>query len=284
MPHGQGHETTLAQVAADELGVAFEQITVIYGDTRFAPFSFLGTGGSRAGTMASGAVLYAARAVKNQIVTAASAMLEANPADIVIDNGMVTVQGVPGKMLPLMQIAMMAYMAPAMLPPGVGPGLEGTFDFDGGEGGWSQATHCCWVEVDAQTGKVRLDRYLVVEDCGKVINPSIVAGQIRGGVAQGIGGVLMEHMAYDDDGRFLADTLQTYLLPTSTDIPTIEIEHLETPSIGPVNPRGVGEAGAIAAPATVGNAIADALVPFGAKLSVQPLTPTRILEEIGAAG
>lgn len=280
-PHGQSHETTLAQVAAQELGVPFESVRVFHGDTQITPFSLIGTGGSRAATMASGAVLFATRAVKEQVLQIAGHLLEISPADLEITNGIVAVKGMPERAIPLAQIAMMAYLAPAHLPPGVGPGLEARYDYDGGEGGWSQATHCCWIEVDPQTGVVQIERYLVVEDCGTLINPAVVEGQIRGGIAQGIGGVLYEHAYYDDNGQFLATTFMDYLLPTAMEIPPIEIEHLETPPISPVNFRGVGEGGAILAPPALSNAIEDALSPFGVKITVWPLTPTRILELIG---
>jgi len=276
MPHGQSHETTLAQVAADEMGVPFDHIRVVFGDTRHTPFSMMGTGGSRAATMASGAVLYGTRTIKERVLRLASGMLEASPEDLTIDNAMISVTGVPQKTIPLAAVAGAAYFGSA------GVELEVNHDFDGDEGGWSQATHCCWVEVDPDTGQVTIDRYLVVEDCGTMINPAIVEGQVRGGVAQGIGGVLYEHAAYDEDGQFLAGTFMDYLLPTTTEVPHIEIHHLETPPISPVNFRGVGEGGAIAAPAALTNAIEDALAPLGVKIREQYLPPSRILELTGA--
>ena len=277
-PHGQSHETTLAQVVASELGVPFESVKVLHGDTQFAPFSLIGTGGSRAATFASGAALFAAREVKQQVLQIAAAMLEASPDDLELASGTISVRGVPQKAIPLAQIAMLVYLAPGHLPPGAPAELVGTYAYDGGEGGYSQATHCCWVEVDPQTGKVDITRYLVVEDCGTMINPAVVEGQVRGGTAQGIGGVLYEHAIYDENGQFLTATFMDYLVPTAMEIPPIEIEHLETPPISPVNFRGVGEGGAICAPPAITNAISDAL---GVKITQQPLTPTRILELIG---
>ena len=278
VPHGQSHETTLAQIVASELGVPFEHVKVVHGDTQMGPFTLFGTGGSRAATMASGAALFATREVKKQVLQIASAMLEASPDDMEIVNSVVSVRGVPQKAIPLAQIATLVYLAPAHLPPGAPTELMGTFAYDGGEGGWSQATHCCWVEIDPQTGKVDITRYLVVEDCGTMINPAVVEGQVRGGVAQGIGGVLYEHAIYDEDGQFLTATFMDYLVPTAAEIPPIEIDHLETPPISPVNFRGVGEGGAICAPPAIINAISDAL---GVKITEQPLTPTRILELMG---
>lgn len=279
VPHGQSHETTLAQIVATELGVPFEHVKVVHGDTQTGPFTLFGTGGSRAATMASGAALFASREVKKQVLQIAGAMLEASPDDLELANSMISVRGVPQKAIPLAQIAMLVYIAPGHLPPGSPSELVGTFAYDGGEGGWAQATHCCWVEIDPQTGKVDITRYLVVEDCGTMINPAVVEGQVRGGTAQGIGGVLYEHAIYDENGQFLTSTFMDYLVPTAMEIPPIEIEHLETPPISPVNFRGVGEGGAICAPPALINAISDAL---GVKITQQPLTPTRILELMGA--
>jgi len=279
VPHGQSHETTLAQIVATELGVPFEHIKVVHGDTQMGPFTLSGTGGSRAATMASGAALFASREVKKQVLQIAGAMLEASPDDLELANSMISVRGVPQKAIPLAQIAMLVYLAPGHLPPGSPFELVGTFAYDGGEGGWAQATHCCWVEIDPQTGKVDITRYLVVEDCGTMINPAVVEGQVRGGTAQGIGGVLYEHAIYDENAQFLTSTFMDYLVPTAMEIPPIEIEHLETPPISPVNFRGVGEGGAICAPPAIINAISDAL---GVKITQQPLPPTRILELMGA--
>jgi carbon-monoxide dehydrogenase large subunit len=264
------------------MGVPFEHVKVVYGDTRYTPFSLIGTGGSRAATMASGAALYGVRKVKETVLKLAAGMLEASPEDLEIDNAIISVKGAPQRALPLGQIAMMCYLAPQHLPAGIEPIVEVDNDFDGDEGGWSQATHAVWVEVDPGTGQVKIDRYLVVEDCGSMINPAIVEGQVRGGVAQGIGGVLYEHAAYSEDGQFLAGTFMDYLLPTTTEVPTIEIDHLETPPISPVNFRGVGEGGAICAPAALTNAIEDALAPLGVKIIEQYLPPSRILELIGS--
>jgi carbon-monoxide dehydrogenase large subunit len=283
-PHGQGHETTLAQVAAEEMGVPIEQVRVVYGDTQQTPFSLLGTGASRAATWASGAVKLTTGKVKEQMLAVASAMLEVSPEDLDIVDGEVTPKGVPQKAIPLAQVAMKAVMDPASLPPEVDQPLEADEVFTGDRAtgsGWSGGTHVCTVEVDLSTGRVSILRYLVVEDCGTVINPAIVEGQVRGGVAQGIGEVLYEHAAYDSDGNFLASTFMDYLLPTSSEIPPIEIDHLETDLGGEFGFRGVGEGGAIVAPATLTNAIDDALQPFGARVCEQYLPPARVLELAG---
>lgn len=283
-PHGQSHETTLAQLAADELGVPIENVRVVHGDTRVIPFSLIGTGGSRAATWASGAVLVSTRKLKEKVLAIAATMMEIGPEDLEIDEGMITPKGVPEKAIPLAQVATMVALAPGMLPPGVDRVLEvhETFVGEGITGsGWSGGTHACIVEVDIETGAVKILRWVVVEDCGRLINPAIVEGQIRGGIAQGIGEVLYEHAAYDADGNFLAGTFMDYLLPTATEIPVIEIEHLETDPEGEFGFRGVGEGGAVVAPATLTNAVADALLPFGDRLRVQYLPPARVLELAG---
>jgi aerobic carbon-monoxide dehydrogenase large subunit len=283
-PHGQGHETTLAQIAADEMGVPFDHVRVLHGDTRITPFSLLGTGGSRAATWASGAVLYTTRALKDKVLAIASELLEISPEDLEINDAVISPRGMPGRSLPLAQIAQQVYLAPNTLPAGVDRSLEASEDYIGAGitgSGWSGGTHLSLVEVDMTTGAVKILRYIAVEDCGRVINPAIVEGQIRGGVAQGISEVLLEHSAYDDDGQCLAGSFMDYLLPTASDIPTIEIDHLETGQGGDVDFRGVGEAGAVVAPAVMTNAIADALSPFGVRVTEQYLPPSRILELAG---
>jgi carbon-monoxide dehydrogenase large subunit len=275
-PHGQGHETTLAQVVADELGAPLDRVRVVHSDTRLTPFLVVGTGGSRAATMASGAVLGAAREVRGQVLAIAAEALEASSEDLEITDGRVYVRGSPASALTLSDVATRAYLMPSTLPPGMAPGLAASHDFripDGG--GWAQATHCCTVEVDPATGHVAILRYVVVEDCGTMINPAIVEGQIRGGVAQGIGGVLYERSAYGADGQFLASTLLDYLLPAATEVPDIEIHHLESAPTHEVNFRGVGEGGAIGAPAALTNAIADAI---GVPVTECHLPPSRVLE------
>lgn len=283
-PHGQGHETTLAQVAADEMGVPLEHVRVVHGDTRQTPFNLIGTGGSRAATWASGAVIVTTRRLKDNVLAIAALMLESSPDDLDIVDGVVRPKGVPDKGIPLAQVAKLAMMAPGMLPPGTDASLTAQERFDGAgitSSGWSGGAHVCTVEVDAATGQVHLLRYLVVEDCGRVINPDIVDGQICGGVAQGIGQVLYENATYDADGNFLAATFMDYLLPTATEIPDIEIEHFSSKGLGDFDFHGVGEGGALAAPATVTNAVADALLPFGARVVDQYLPPGRVLELAG---
>jgi carbon-monoxide dehydrogenase large subunit len=279
MPHGQGHETTLAQVAADELGVAVEQVRVRFGDTAVTPFGLAGTGGSRSAAMAGGAVTMGARALRDRIRDLGADLLEAAPEDVVITDGSVHVVGAPAVSVSLAEVATHARRSPGIRFPG--EAVREVADWDGGEGGWAQATHVCWVEVDLVTGRVHIPRYLVVEDCGELINPLVVDGQIAGGVAQGIGAVLYEKTVYDDDAQLQTGTFLDYLIPTAAEIPDLEIHHLETPSPIEANYRGVGEGGMIAAPAAVTNAIEDALAHLGVSVTEQHLPPTRILELTG---
>jgi carbon-monoxide dehydrogenase large subunit len=281
-PHGQSHETTLAQVASDEMGVRFEDVRVVFGDTDVTPFALVGTGGSRAATMANGAVLHASRRLREKVLSLAGDLLEASPADLEISGGVISVRGTPQVSLALGELARRVADEAGSLPEGTDTDLKVTYEFDGGQSGWSGGTHCCLVEVDVETGLVQIDRYVVVEDCGLPVNPAIVEGQVRGGVAQAIGAVLLEHSAYGEDGQFLAGTFMDYLMPTTTVVPNLEIHHVETVLTDPdVNFRGVGEGGMIVAPACITNAIEDALAPLGVRVREQHLPPARLLELIG---
>ncbi|HUA30798.1 MAG TPA: xanthine dehydrogenase family protein molybdopterin-binding subunit [Streptosporangiaceae bacterium] len=280
MPHGQSHQTTLAQIAADEFGVPFEQVRVVVGDTDVVPFGL--TGGSRSATMTGGVALHGARQLKTKVLDVASHLMEASAADLQITDGQVWVRGDPASAIGVGEVARRA--ASGEIGADVDASLEVQATFDGGEGGWSGGSHCAIVDVDAETGLVRVERYVVAEDCGALINPAVVEGQIRGGVAQGIGAVLLERSAYDQDGNFQSATFMDYLMPTACDVPRIEIEHLETVPLDPdVNFRGIGEGGMIVAPPTIVNAIEDALTPFGVRIYEQHLPPARILELIAGA-
>src|SRR5580704_18443924 len=280
MPHGQSHQTTLAQIAADEFGVPFEQVRVVVGDSDVVPFGL--TGGSRSATMTGGVALHGARQLKAKVLDFAARLMEASSQDLLITDGNVWVRGDPASAIAVSEVARRA--ASGQFGTGVDATLEVETAFDGGEGGWSGGTHCAIVEVDTQTGIVKVERYVAVEDCGALINPAVVEGQIRGGVAQGIGAVLLERSAYGEDGSFQSATFMDYLMPTTCDIPRIEIEHLQTvPLDADVNFRGVGEGGMIVAPPTLVNAIEDALSPFGVRIYEQHLPPARILELIAAA-
>ena len=283
-PHGQGHQTTLTQVAADELGVRMEDVEIRWGDTDVTPVALIGTGGSRAATMANGSVLHGSRDLRAKILAVAAELMEASAADPEIRDSVVSVRGTPTAQMTLVELARVVAEEPDRIPEGTDADLSVTNTYDGGRSGWSGGTHACIVEVDVETGLVEIERYVVVEDCGLAVNPAIVDGQIRGGVAQGIGAVLLEHAAYGEDGQYLAASFMDYLMPTSTVVPPIEIHHLDPVLTDPdVNFRGVGEGGMIVSPATVVSAIEDALSAFDVKVREQHLPPCRIVELVGGA-
>ena len=272
---GQGHETSLAQIAADALGVPLDWVTVIGGDTDRIPFG-IGTFASRSAVLAGNAVAAAARKVREKVVEAAAKLLEARPDDLEIDEGRVFVRGVPSSALPFARVIQASF--PTYAAPGVvEPTFEATVYHHVPTVTYASAVHVAQVEVDPQTGAVTLLRYVVAHDCGHVINPMIVDGQIHGGVAQGVGGALFEEMIYDEAGQLLTSTFMEYHIPTAAELPPIETVHLEFPS--PRNPlgiKGLGEGGAISPPAAIANAIEDALAPFGVRVTETPVTPPRL--------
>jgi aerobic carbon-monoxide dehydrogenase large subunit len=280
--HGQGLETTTAQLTAEFLGVHVDDVTVHQGDTEATPYG-PGTGGSRSGPMIGAAIHNAATLLKEKVFAVAGHLLEAAPADLQMEESVVSVVGTPSKSVTLTDVAKAAHLSPGNLPDDVDPVLEVMYRYKAPSGVWSNACHACTCEVDPKTGTVRLLRYVVSEDCGVMINPNIVEGQIAGGVAQGIGGVLYEHNVYDADGNPLASTFLDYLVPTAGEIPDIECHHIETPATTPGGFKGVGEGGAIGAPPAVFNAVADALAQVGATVTDQPLDPSRVLAALRAA-
>ncbi len=275
-PHGQSHETTLAQLAASELGLALDQVRVVHGDTSTTPFNMVGTGGSRAATMASGAVVGVARALRDVIVEIAAHRFEAPVGDMACAAGRVFVRGVPARSLSFAEVAQIAYFRRSELPPGMVPRVEASFDFTPDGGGWTQASHTCTVEVDVETGRVSVLRFVTVLDVGAMVNPAIVAGQVHGGVVQGLGQVLLESAGYGPDGQPLATTFADYLLPSASEVPSIEVHHVFGPALADIDFRGVGECGAVGAPAALVNAVADALSPLGVHITEQHLPPARV--------
>jgi carbon-monoxide dehydrogenase large subunit len=274
---GNSIETTVVQLAADALGVHIDDVHTIQGDTALTGFG-AGTAGSRSASMTAGAVQETAAVLRERLRAIAAHKLEAALDDIELAGGRATVRGTPSVGVSVAELAAAAYFEPHTLPPGVPAGLEATARYAAvAPSIWVNATHVCTCEVDVETGHVRLLRYIVSEDCGPMINPNVVEGQIAGGVAQGIGGVLYEHLAYDDRGNPLATTFMDYLVPSAAEVPPIEYGHIETPSPGPGGYKGVGEGGAIGAPPAVVNAVADALAPFGVTVTRLPLSPSRIV-------
>ncbi len=277
---GLGYETTLAQMVGDEFGVGLDDVTVLLGDTAATPFSW-GSHSSRFTVVCGGAALLAARQVKEKLFEVAARHFGVSPDRIEIRNGQVAVHCSPGQELPLREVCKLAMVRPDRVPGGVPIALEATQSYEPPPLSTPNATHLAIVEVDPETGQVQILRYIVVHDCGRMINPMIVEGQIRGGTAQGIGNALYEDLVYNEDGQLLTGSLMDYTIPTAVEIPAIEIAHLETPSphtLGGV--KGMGEGGAIAPPGALANAVADALAPFGVRITELPITPESLWRQI----
>jgi carbon-monoxide dehydrogenase large subunit len=300
---GQGHYTSFAQIVASELGCDVSDVTVVTGDT--SRFNWgAGTYASRALVTAGNAVGLAARAVREKVLTLGAELLEVSRDDLELGDGCVRVRGAPGQALTLGALATAAnpiryaygkeanqaalrLVKPrdgAVLRDGEEPGLEARGFFAPERATWASGQHAAIVEVDVATGDLRFVRYVVVHDCGVIINPAIVEGQIHGGVAQGIGGAFYERLYFDDSGQLINASFMDFLMPTAVEIPEIEIAHIETPSpLNPLGVKGVGEAGTIPVAALVAEAIEDALAPFGVRIREMPLSPPRILELIDEA-
>jgi len=280
--HGQGHETTLAQIAAHELGIDPSRISVRYGDTSTTPFGF-GTFASRSIVFAGGAVARSCRALAEKARRIGAHLLQADVANTRIESG--AVHG-PSGAVTYAEIAYAANVRQELLPTGMDPLLETTATYEPAETGgvFSYGTHAAVVAVHPETGMVEILDYVVAEDCGTMINPMIVDGQIQGGIAQGIGTALYEEIPYDDMGQPVATTFADYMVPCASEIPTVRIAHSVTPALATeYGVKGVGEGGAIAPPAVIANAIADAFRSIGASFNETPLTPRRVSEAVDRA-
>lgn len=279
---GNSLETTVVQLTADALGADIADVSTIQGDTAVTPYG-AGTQGSRSGPMTAGAVAEAGALLRKQIIAMAAPRLEVDEAEVELTGSRAVVSGNPDKSVSFADLAYRAYYEPQQLPPGVSSSLEATARFASPPEAmihWANATHACTCEVDIETGRVTLTRYIVSEDVGPMINPNVVEGQIAGGTVQGIGGALLEDMAYDDDGNPLSSTFVDYLLPTATEVPAIEYGHVEIPGPGVGGYKGVGEGGAIGSTPAVINAINDALAALGVTLTRLPASPAAIVEAI----
>jgi carbon-monoxide dehydrogenase large subunit len=273
--HGQGHETTFAQIVADRLGIAVEAVEVIHGDTDQVAFGW-GTYGSRSAAVGGSALALSADKVIEKGRGIAAHLLEAAEEDVQFEAGKYSVKGVPEKVQTLQEIALQAHLA-HNLPEGIEPGLRATTFYDPSNFTYPFGTHIAVVEIDPETGQIEILRYVAVDDVGNVINPMIVEGQLHGGITQGIGQALWEGAVYSENGQLLTGGLLDYALPKSHMLVSYELEHTVTPC--PHNPLGVkgcGEAGAIASPAAVVNAVIDALKPYGVKHIDMPLAPEKI--------
>ena len=280
-PHGQGLATSLAQIIADKLGVTPGAVRVVHGDTDRTPYGF-GTFASRSLVISGGAVTIAAESLRTKLIAMASTLLEAAPVDIALSEGAARVAGTD-RAIALPQLARAAYHQAHRFP-GLSPGLRETATYDPA-GTFSNACHLAIVEVDAETCAVSVERFIVAEDAGRLVNPMIAEGQIRGGVAQGIANALYEEIVYNEAGDILTASLADYLLPTAREVPRIEVHHLETVNDASLTgAKGLGEGGTIGAPAAILNAINDALAPLGAEVDAIPATPRRIHSALQAAG
>jgi carbon-monoxide dehydrogenase large subunit len=276
---GQGLETTLAQVVAEHLGARLEDIRVVLGDSA-AVASATGTFASRSAVLAGGAATLAAQEVKNKILRAASHLLETSPGDLVAEGGKIMIAGTD-RFLTFRELARAVYAEIGRIPREEREELEATKSYDPFFGTTSSATHIAVLEIDPETFKVRLERYQVAEDCGRLINPLIVDGQVHGGVAQGVGAALFEEVVYDREGQNLTASLIDYLVPAASDVPPIDVVHLDTSSPTTLGGfRGMGEGGTIGAPAAIANAISDALLPLGIEIDELPVTPERLFRII----
>src|SRR5215208_941033 len=281
-PHGQGLDTTFAQIVADRVGTTPDQVDVIHGDTGAGPFG-LGTYGSRSLAVGGESLARSAIKVAEKAKRLAAHLLEAAPEDIELENGKYSVKGSPDKGLTLAELAGAAYV-PENIPEGMEPGLEETTFYDPENFTFPFGAHACIVEVDAETGRVDIVRYVAVDDCGPAINPMLVEGQIHGGIVHAIGQALYERIHYDDDGQLVTGTFVDYALPSAADVPSFETDRTETPS--PVNSlgvKGVGEAGTIAASPAIVNAVIDALRPHGVDFINMPLSPQNVWAQIQLA-
>lgn len=281
-PHGQGLETSFAQIVADRLGIAPEAVEVIHGDTDTGPFG-KDTYGSRSLSVGGEAIARAAQKVQEKARRIVAHKLEAAPEDIEVADGAFRVKGTPAKAMSLAEIATEAYI-PADLPDGMEAGLDELAFYDPDNFVWPFGAHACVVEVDAETGATRIVRWIAVDDCGRAINPRLIDGQVHGGAAHAIGQALYERIAYDDNGQLTTSTFVDYALPTAAELPRFETDRTETPS--PTNSlgvKGVGEAATIAATPAIVNAVVDALKPLGVRSIDMPLTPERVFHAIQEA-
>ncbi len=277
--HGQGHETAWSQIVADQLGVPFEDIRVLHGDTQISPKG-MDTYGSRSLTVGGMALVGACDKVIAKAKVIASAMLEAPPESVRFAGGKFSVGG--GKEISIQEIALATFAA-HNLPDGVEPSLDSDATYDPDNFSYPHGTHLCAAEVDTETGMVKIRTYVAVDDVGKVVNPLIVDGQVHGGIAQGIGQALYEEAVYDEAGNLLTTTLADYLIPSAADVPSYITDRTETPAANALGVKGVGEAGTIASTPAVVNAVVDALRPLGVRDVPMPCTPERVWRAIESA-
>jgi carbon-monoxide dehydrogenase large subunit len=274
-PHGQGNETTFAQMLADQFGVPFEHVTILHGDTAVSKQG-IGTFGSRSQAVAGTALHLAGAKVKKKMAQFAAAMLEANENDIVFENGSIGVKGAPASAKPFAAVAGYAYV-PVPLPPGLEPGLSDEAFFEPANNTYPFGCHISMLEIDRDTGEPKLLKMIAVDDAGNLINPLIVEGQIHGGLAQGIGQAMVEEAVYNDDGQLVTGSFMDYAMPRATDFPRFELSATVTPTpVNPLGAKGVGEAGTLGSTPSIVSAAVDALSPLGVKHIDMMLRPEKL--------
>lgn len=281
---GQGHQTVFAQIIADELGMRLEDITIEQGDTSTMPFG-TGAGASRGAVAGGGAVFRASQKISAKLKRIAASVLDASPDDILLDDSRASVKGA-NRFIDFSELAGTAYMIiPGTLPEGDTIGIQATEFYDPPTSSYSNATHAVCVAVDADTGRATIEKYVVVHDCGRVLNPMIVDGQVTGAIIQGVGAVLTEAMRYSEDGQPLSTTLLDYAIPTFLDAPVIELGHVETPSTtNPLGLKGAGEGGVVGAVPAIALALTDALRAFDASFNSIPILPDTLLDVLHRQG
>ncbi len=279
---GQSHETIFAQITADELGIPLDDVVVRQGDTSLAPYGF-GAWASRGTVTGGGACILAARRLKEKLLAIAAHRLGVPVESVGLSQGVFRAAGSP-RTLTVEEVATIAIRMPSLLPEGMEPGLEVTARYEPVTNTTcSYAAHLAMVEVDPETGRLSILKYVVIDDAGRLVNPRTAHGQVHGAVAHGIGGTIFEELRYSPEGQLLSSTFQDYLLPTSMDVPNVEVESLETPSRNPGGFKGLGEGGSIGAPAALAGALEDALAPWDIEVNETPLTPERVHGWISSA-
>jgi carbon-monoxide dehydrogenase large subunit len=279
-PHGQGEETTFAQLVADELGIPIDNIAVVHGDTDIVQYG-VGTFGSRGTAVGGSALKLAIETIQAKAIRIAAHQWEANPDDVEYRDGKIGVPTDPSKSMTTAEAGFLAFMGDK-LPPGLEPGLDATRRFEPPNFVYPFGTHVCVVEIDSETGQVKIVRYVAVDDCGKVLNPMIVEGQVHGGIAQGMAQALYEEVVYDEYGQLLTGTLMDYAIPHAEQVPHFELDRTVTETtVNPLGVKGVGEAGTIGSTPAVVNAVMDALAPFGVEHIDMPLRPEKLWKAMG---
>jgi carbon-monoxide dehydrogenase large subunit len=286
-PHGQSNETTFSQIVADDLGIPIDTIEVVHGDTDVVSYG-IGTFGSRSLAVGGAAMKMSVEKIKDKAKQLAAHMLDVRPEDVTYADGEIHVTADPERKVTFGDVAFAAadfsWQGPGSAPADIEPGLEATSRFEPSNATFPFGTHVCVVEIDPETGEIDIQRYLAVDDCGNVINPLIVDGQVHGGIAQGLAQAVYEEVVYDENGQLISGSLMDYAMPKAHQLPTLETERTVTPTpVNPLGAKGCGEAGTIGSTPAVANAIIDALAPFGVTHIEMPFKPEKIWRAIQQA-